>query len=222
MEASQSLSVAPRYRVAEEEMLDAACAVFASEGFERATMATIAARAGTTKPTLYSRFGSKEELFATTVRREYELRKERLFAAYGAGDDEPFHRRLSRWNSAFFDFVRERPDGFRLITEGERYPVAAAIIARTNDEIVERIAELVMRVSGREGRPSARLVAAMIAGMLTSCAREAVGRNRIDLTAAAALSGQLLYSALRALDPDLMDAVDASAASRATRSGKGS
>jgi AcrR family transcriptional regulator len=212
MEPSQPVSVAPRYRVAEEEILDAACAVFASEGFDRANMATIAARAGTTKPTLYSRFGSKEELFATTVRREYELRKERLFAAYETGDDEPFHRRLSRWNGAFFDFVRERPDGFRLITEGERYPVAAAIIARTNDEIVERIAELVMRVSGSHGRRGARLVAAMIAGMLTSCAREALERTRVDLDAAAALSEQLLYNALRALDADLMDAVDASAA----------
>jgi AcrR family transcriptional regulator len=214
MGVSQPVSVAPRYRVAEVEMLDAACAVFAAEGFDRANMETIAARAGTTKPTLYSRFGSKEELFATTVRREYELRKERLFAAYEGGDDEPFHQRLSRWNAAFFDFVRERPEGFRLITEGERYPGAAAIIERTNDEIVERIAELVMRVSRRQGRPSARLVAAMIAGMLTSCAREAVGRNRIDLAAAAALSEQLLYSALRALDVDLMDAVDASAAGR--------
>ena len=209
MRASQVASVAPRYKVAEEEMLDAACAVFASEGFERAKMEAIAARAGTTKPTLYSRFGSKEELFAITVRREYDLRKERLFAAYESADEEPFHRRLSRWNAAFFDFVRERPDGFRLITEGERYPGAAAIIAETNDEIVERIGALVMRVSRRRGRASARLVAAMIAGMLTSCAREAV-RTGIDLGAAAALSEQLLYSALRGLDVGLMDAVDAS------------
>jgi AcrR family transcriptional regulator len=209
MEASQSIPATPRYKIAEEKMLDAACAVYAAEGFDRANMATIAARAGTTKPTLYSRFGSKEQLFAATVRREYELRKERLFAAYETNGDEPFHLRLSRWNSAFFDFVRERPDGFRLISEGERYPAAAAIIARTNDEIVERIADLVMRVSRREGRPSARLVAAMIAGMLTSCAREAVGRGRVDLDAAAALSEQVLYTAMRGLDRELMDAVDA-------------
>lgn len=212
MEPSQAVSIVARYTDDEEKMLDAACAVFAAEGFDRANMETIAARAGTTKPTLYAHFGSKEELFTATVRREYELRKERLFAAYETGDDEPFHRRLSRWNAAFFDFVRERPDGFRLISEGERYPVAAAVIARTNDEIVERVADLVARVSGRDGRSGARLVATMIAGMLTACAREAVRSGRVDLGAAAALSEQVLYTALRGLDTDLMDAVDRSAA----------
>ena len=188
-------------------MLDAACAVFADEGFDRAKMAAIAARAGTTKPTLYARFGSKEGLFAATVQREYELRKARLFAAYEDRDDEPFHRRLHRWTAAYFDFVRERPDGFRLISEGERYPAAAAIIERTNDEIVERIAELVIQVSGRRSRRGARVVASMISGMLTSCAREAAAKQDGDLDAAAALCEQFLYSALRGVDPALIDAV---------------
>jgi AcrR family transcriptional regulator len=208
MEASPSLSTAPRFKVAERKILDAACAVFAAEGFDRANMADIAARAGTTKPTLYARFGSKDALFAAAVRREYELRKERLFAAYESGGDEPFHRRLHRWTAAYFDFVRERPDGFRLISEGERSPAGAAIIERANGEIVDRIAELVARISGHETQPGARLVASMISGMLTSCAREAVIRGRVDLDGAAALCEQFLYSALRGLDPDLMDAVE--------------
>src|SRR5260370_29004825 len=54
----------PRYRVAEDEILDAASAVFAAQGFASAKMATIAARAGPTKPTLHARFGSKEALYA--------------------------------------------------------------------------------------------------------------------------------------------------------------
>jgi AcrR family transcriptional regulator len=208
LEPSTRESTAPRYRVAEDEMLDAACAVFAAEGFDRATMDEIAARAETTKPTLYARFGSKDDLFAATVRREYELRKDRLFAAYATGGDEPFRARLHRWTAAYFDLVRERPDGFRLISEGERYAVGAAIIDRANEEIVDRIAELVGRVSGhREARHGARLVASMISGMLTSCAREAV-RSGLDLDDAAALCEQFLHSALRGLDPDLMDAVE--------------
>ena len=210
MEASTSVSTAPRHRVAEDAILDAACAVFASEGFDRANMATIAARAGTTKPTLYARFGSKDELFAAAVTREYELRKERLFAAYDTGGGEPFHRSLHRWTAAYFDFVRERPDGFRLISEGERSPAGAPIIERAKGEIVDRIADLVVSVSGHERRPGAHLVASMISGMLTSCAREAVIRGRADLDDAAALCEQFLYSALRGLDPQLMDAVDPS------------
>ena len=62
--SSRPITVARRPRVAAERLLDAATAVFAEEGFEGATMEAIAARAGTTKPTLYARFGSKEELFA--------------------------------------------------------------------------------------------------------------------------------------------------------------
>jgi AcrR family transcriptional regulator len=188
-------------------MLDAACAVFAAEGFDRAAMAAIAARAGTTKPTLYARFASKDGLFAAAVHREYELRKERLFAAYAAGGDEPFHRRLHSWTAAYFDFVRERPDGFTLISEGERNPAGAAVIERANSEIVDRIADLVVRVSGRQSPHGARLVGSMIAGMLRACAREAVVHRRVDLDEAAALCEQFLYSALRGLDPELLDAV---------------
>src|SRR5882724_7129701 len=148
-------------------------------------MTAIAARASTTKPTLYARFGSKDGLFAAAVEREYDLRKERLFAAYATGEDERFHRRLHLWTAAYFDFVRERPDGFALISEGERNPAGAAVIERANSEIVDRIADLVVRVSGHESRRGARLVGSMIAGMLRSCAREAVVHRRVDLDEAA-------------------------------------
>jgi AcrR family transcriptional regulator len=208
VEATASIPASPRYKIAEQEILDAACAVFAADGFDHAKMATIAARAGTTKPTLYARFGSKQDLFGAAVGREYELLKAQLFAAYETGDDEPFRRRLRRWNDAYFDFVRNRPDGFRLISEGERYPDAAAIVERANSDIVDRIAALVMGVSGRRAPHGARLVASMIAGMLRACARDAVGPGQVDLDDAARLSEQFLYSALRGLDRDLMDAVD--------------
>jgi AcrR family transcriptional regulator len=148
------------------------------------------------------------------VQREYDLRKARLFAAYDSGEDEPFHQRLSRWTAAYFDFVRERPDGFTLITESERYPAAQAVVNRTNDEIVDRIAELVMRVSGRRSPSGARVVASMITGMLKSCAREALSQGHDDLAQAAALCEQMLYNAVRRLDVDLMDAVDQGAPRR--------
>jgi AcrR family transcriptional regulator len=199
-------SAPPRFRVAETAILDAASAVFAAEGFERAKMEILAARAGTTKPTLYARFGSKEGLYAAAVQREYELRKVRLFEAYGTGEEQPFRQRLSSWINAYFDLVRERPDGFALISEGERHPIAAAIIHRAASEIVDRIADLVARISGRAAPHGTRLVAAMITGMLTSCAREAAASGA-DLDDAAALCESFLHSALRGVDPDLIDAV---------------
>ena len=204
------MEAATRYKVADDELLDAACGVFADQGFDRANMSALAARGGVTKPTLYARFGSKDALFEATVVREYELRKARLFAAYAAPAEEPFRQRLHRWVAAYFDFVRERPDGFRLISEGERHPGGAAIVERANSEIVDRIAELVVRVSGHDAPRGARLVASMISGMLTSCAREAVSRGPVDLDDAGRLCEQFLHSALRGLDPELMDAIDRS------------
>jgi hypothetical protein len=101
----------------------------------------------------------------------------------------------------------ERPEGFRLIAEGERHPAAAGVLAEAADEIVERIADIVVNVSGRPGRSGARLVASMISGMLTGCAGEAVASGA-DLDRAAALCESFLYAALRGLDPSLIDVAE--------------
>ena len=204
---SASNASPPVYRVATDKILDAATSVFASDGYDRANMDTIAARAGITKPTLYSRFGSKEGLFRSAVEREYELRKARLFVAYGDGGDRPFRERLRSWSDAYFDLVRERPDAFVLISEGERHPGAAAVIRKANQEIVDRISELVVQVSGRRSAHGARLVASMISAIFVATAREVVLRG-IDVEDAAALCESFLHSALRGLDPELIDALD--------------
>ena len=188
-------------------MLDAACAAFASEGFTSAKMAGIATRAGTSKPTLYARFGSKEALYAAAVSREYDLLKQRLFAAYAEDDGAPFRARLRGWIGAYFDFARDRPDGFKLISEGERHPAAAAIIERTRDDIIDRIAVLITDVSRRRTRESARMVAAMISGLVSRCAQDAIRRS-VDLDQAARLCESFMYPALRALDLDLMAEMD--------------
>jgi AcrR family transcriptional regulator len=197
---------APGYRVDSDAILDAATMVFAAEGFDRANMDAIAAQAGITKPTLYARFGSKEGLFSAAVQREYEVRKARLFDAYAGGADEPFRARLHRWSSAYFDLVGERPDGFVLITEGERHPRAAALVRQGNDEVVDRIAELVVQVSGRRARHGAHLVAAMISAIFTASARQAVVDRTVRLEDAAALCESFVLGALRGVDPDLIDA----------------
>jgi AcrR family transcriptional regulator len=194
------------YRIATEAMLDAATIVFAAEGFDRGSMDAIAAEAGATKPTLYARFGSKEKLFEAAVAREYEIRKLRLFDAYAASDAVPFRERLHRWTSAYFDLVRERPDAFVLIAEGERHPGAGAAIRRANAEIVDRIAELVAQISARRSRPGARLVASMISGIFTACGRE-ISAGRVDVEKAAALCESFLLGALREVDPELIDAI---------------
>ncbi|HEX3588685.1 MAG TPA: helix-turn-helix domain-containing protein [Pseudonocardiaceae bacterium] len=210
----------PGYRHAEDTMLDAACAVFAEQGFDAARMDTIAARAGTTKPTLYARFGPKEKLFAAAVRREHDMLNERVALAYQGHDGEPFRDRLHRWTAVYFDFVRERPDGFRLTFEGERHAAAAAAIAEATDERIDSIAALVTRVSGRRPGSGPRVVAAMVVGMLRWCAKEALERPDTDLDAAAALCESMVHQTMVGLDLDLMDAVSKSAQPRRQRASR--
>jgi AcrR family transcriptional regulator len=48
-------------------ILDAAGPIFGDEGYERASIDAIAAAAGVSKPTIYSYFGGKEQLFRESV-----------------------------------------------------------------------------------------------------------------------------------------------------------
>jgi AcrR family transcriptional regulator len=212
-EVTGSRPAATRHRPTEDQILDAACSVFAAEGFAQANMETIAARAGTTKPTLYARFGAKEQLFVTVLRREHELLNSWVAAEYQAGTGEPFRKRLHHWVAMYFNFVRERPDGFRLTFEGERHAAGAAAVETAMDERIDAIARLVSEMSGRPaGSSGPRVVAAAIVGLLRWCAREAIRDPRLDIDAVAALSESMVYSMMRALDAEVMDQVTATVA----------
>lgn len=54
----------------QERMLDAARSEFINHGIGRTSVATIAARAGVSRPTLYRQCGDKDQIVATVVRRE--------------------------------------------------------------------------------------------------------------------------------------------------------
>jgi TetR/AcrR family transcriptional regulator, mexJK operon transcriptional repressor len=53
-----------------EKILQAALAVFLEVGFDRANLETVAARAGVTKPTVYSHFGSKIGLLQAVAQHQ--------------------------------------------------------------------------------------------------------------------------------------------------------
>lgn len=55
-------------------ILDAAAPIFAAEGYERASIDAIAAAARVSKPTIYSHFGGKEQLFRASVADAAERR----------------------------------------------------------------------------------------------------------------------------------------------------
>jgi TetR/AcrR family transcriptional regulator, mexJK operon transcriptional repressor len=61
--------VCPAISAKQHAILDAATTVFLREGYERASVDTIAAEAGVSKRTIYNHFRDKKELFITVVER---------------------------------------------------------------------------------------------------------------------------------------------------------
>jgi TetR/AcrR family transcriptional repressor of mexJK operon len=62
------MAAPPRGRVDKRRaILDAAAEVFGTQGYERASIDAIAAASGVSKPTIYSHFGTKEQLFRESI-----------------------------------------------------------------------------------------------------------------------------------------------------------
>ena len=68
--------VCPAISAKQHAILDAATTVFLREGYERASVDTIAAEAGVSKRTIYNHFSDKKELFVTIVERARALANE--------------------------------------------------------------------------------------------------------------------------------------------------
>src|SRR5947207_9304559 len=97
----------------EQTMLDAAGAAFAAHGFHDASMDTIAAAAGISKPMLYNYFGSKQGLYVAYVERSGELLMQRMRDA--APPDTPAAGRLRAGILAFLTYAQEHSPGWVIL-----------------------------------------------------------------------------------------------------------
>jgi AcrR family transcriptional regulator len=97
----------------ESRMLEAAGETFASQGFHDASMDTIAAAAGISKPMLYNYFGSKQGLYVAYVERSGELLLQRMRDA--APPDAPAAERLRAGILAFLTYAQEHSPGWAIL-----------------------------------------------------------------------------------------------------------
>ena len=127
------------------QLLDAALALFAAEGFRSATMDSVAGEAGVTKPVLYQHFSSKRELFLELLRDVGR----RLSDSVGEATSRASSPRemVELGFAAYFDFVAHHPDEFRLLF-GEG--------VRTDDDFAAEVAAV------------ERSIAMFIAGLITT------------------------------------------------------
>jgi TetR/AcrR family transcriptional repressor of mexJK operon len=76
-------------------ILDAAAPIFGNEGYERASVDAIATAAGVSKPTIYSYFGGKEQLFRESVADSAVQQNVEAFQVIQRLDLSPAHWRAS-------------------------------------------------------------------------------------------------------------------------------
>lgn len=192
----------------DDALLDAARAVFASVGFEAASMDAIATAGGTTKPTLYSRFGSKRGVYERAVERDADALAAHLFAAYSSVAGERVGKMVDASMRAYFDFFDASPEAFTLLFASGRSEPAVVMADRVLDVITDRLADMVAAVLPRSGHSqpgSTRLLAAMLLGIAHHGVAAARRDPLADGEGARRLAVELALSGLRRLPADVLD-----------------
>jgi len=126
------------------QLIEVGRRVFALRGYDAASMEEIATRAKVTRPIVYTHFGDKEGVFKAVVEIETAELERRIVDAVSSG---PPRQRLERAALSFLSYVRDRPDGFRILSD-ERAPAVAG--DRAAQQLVDAVAERVARVIGVE------------------------------------------------------------------------
>ncbi|WNV91305.1 TetR/AcrR family transcriptional regulator [Umezawaea sp. Da 62-37] len=141
--------------VRERQIMDAAVDVFSRLGFHAASMDEISEVAGISKPMLYAYLGSKEELFATCIRRESTVMMEAI--ANGIEPDQPPDVQLWSGLRAFFDFVGENRSSWQVLhrqASSQGGPFAAEL-AEMRGRAVNLVAALLVHATRTQDVPSA-------------------------------------------------------------------
>ncbi len=98
-----------------EQLLATGRRLFAQQGYEGTSLDEIASAAGVTKPIVYRHFPSKRELYLVVLEEHLSVLIRKLWIALSSAPDP--RERLRNGLEAYFAFVEEREDGFRMLIE---------------------------------------------------------------------------------------------------------
>ncbi len=159
--------------VRSEQLLELADQLFAERGFHGASMDELARRAGVSKPVIYDHFGSKEQLFATCVRRTGEALADHVAEAVHHESDA--RARLRAGSIAYFRFLQEQIRAWVVLFDHEelaqdaRFAAEASRIRhRQSDLMIRLIAETSGTKPDHEGRTRLEAMTLAMAGAYES------------------------------------------------------
>ncbi len=174
------MSAPPKRRLTAEErrtgILDAALAVFSQRGYYAASIDDIASEAGVSKALIYEHFASKKELYADLIARNARELNQRVAGALVGVEVESGVARLATGLEAFFAFVEERRDAWRMLFRETSDPDTAAVVDRMIEQVTVEVTGLIALDPGAraldEGgaEPALRLLAEMLVGGVQSMA----------------------------------------------------
>ena len=157
-------------------ILDSALAVFSERGFHSASIDDIASEAGVSKALIYEHFASKQELHADLIARNARELTQRVAGALSGVEVESTSERLATGLEAFFAFVEERRDAWRMLFRDAADPESSAVLDRMVEQVTAEVTVLISQDPGarelaRVGdERSLRLLAEMLVGGAQSMA----------------------------------------------------
>src|SRR5436309_15188313 len=154
------------------QLLQVARKMFGTKGFHGVSMEDVAREAGVTKPILYDHFSSKEALYLALLDADAQTLEERIRAALAAPTGN--RERIRASFQAYFDFVDEHAEGFRLLMQETvgTDDLFRSNVGQVRDRIMKEVSDLIVRESqGHIEREEADTVALGLVGMVEPAAR---------------------------------------------------
>jgi AcrR family transcriptional regulator len=174
------MSAPTRRRLTAEErrsaILDAALTAFSQKGYHATSLDDIAREAGVSKALIYEHFASKQELHADLIARNARELTQRVAGALSGVEIESTVKRLATGLEAFFAFVEERRDAWRMLFRDAADPESSAVLDRMVEQVTAEVTLLISQDPGareltRVGDDrSLRLLAEMLVGGAQSMA----------------------------------------------------
>jgi AcrR family transcriptional regulator len=159
------------------QLLGAARDVFVAQGYHQAAMDEIAERAGVSKPVLYQHFPGKLELYLALLDESVGDLVRSVNGALSSTTDN--RQRVPATFQAFFDFVGDSGEAFRLVFESDlsNEPAVRQRLDRTMSECADLVSQSIHQDAGL-GEQEAHLLGMALVGMAQVSARYWLSTDR--------------------------------------------
>ena len=174
------MSTPTKRRLTAEErrtaILDAALSAFSAKGYHATSLDDVAREAGVSKALIYEHFASKQELYADLIARNARELTQRVAGALSGVEVESGVKRLAIGLEAFFAFVEERRDAWRMLFRDASDPETSAVLDRMVQQVTAEVTVLISQdpgarqLAGVSDDRSLRLLAEMLVGGVQSMA----------------------------------------------------